>query len=98
VPIPVAQQDPNLIDCRKSQWVYAVQRLQAAAVAHSPHQQNAHALGFSIPCCGRRFCQESQVLHDALPFRTRIGRTVSSADAHVGDSVDFEILDECQSW
>ena len=33
-------------------------------------------------------------LEDGTPVKLRIGRTVSSADAHVGDSVDFEVLDE----
>lgn len=34
------------------------------------------------------------VLEDATPVRLRINRTVSSSDAHVGDTVDFEILDD----
>ena len=33
-------------------------------------------------------------LEDATPVRMRINRTVSSADAQVNDTVDFEILDE----
>src|SRR5438128_2235797 len=33
-------------------------------------------------------------LEDGTPVKLRIGRTVSSADAHVGDTVDFEVLDE----
>lgn len=35
-----------------------------------------------------------QVLRDGTPIRIRINRTVSSADAKVGDNVDFEVLDE----
>ncbi len=34
------------------------------------------------------------VLEDGTPVKLRIGRTVSSADAHVGDTVDFEVLEE----
>lgn len=34
------------------------------------------------------------VLEDATPVRLRINRTVSSSDAHVGDTIDFEVLDD----
>lgn len=34
------------------------------------------------------------VLEDATPVRLRINRTISSADAHVGDTVDFEVLED----
>jgi hypothetical protein len=34
------------------------------------------------------------VLEDESPIRLRLNRTVSSADAHVGDTVDFETLDD----
>jgi PEGA domain-containing protein len=34
------------------------------------------------------------VLEDGTPVRMRINRTISSADAHVGDTVDFEILQD----
>jgi hypothetical protein len=33
-------------------------------------------------------------LEDGTPVKLRIARTVSSADAHVGETVDFEVLDE----
>ena len=33
------------------------------------------------------------VLEDETPVRLRLNRTISSADAHVGDTVDFEVLD-----
>jgi len=33
-------------------------------------------------------------LEDGTPVKLRIGRTVSSADAHVGETVDFEVLEE----
>jgi hypothetical protein len=34
------------------------------------------------------------VLEDATPVKIRINRTISSGDAHVGDTVDFEVLEE----
>jgi hypothetical protein len=34
------------------------------------------------------------VLEDETPIRLRLNRTVSSAEAHVGDTVDFEVLDD----
>src|SRR3989442_15032220 len=36
----------------------------------------------------------SPILEDGTPVKLRIGRTVSSADAHVGETVDFEVLEE----
>lgn len=42
------------------------------------------------------FCQAPQqaVLPEGTPLRMRMNRTVSSADAQVGDNVDFETLDD----
>ena len=34
------------------------------------------------------------VLQDGTPVRMRTGRNVSSADAHIGDTVDFEVLED----
>jgi hypothetical protein len=34
------------------------------------------------------------VLEEETPVRIRLNRTISSADAHVGDTVDFETLDD----
>jgi hypothetical protein len=34
------------------------------------------------------------VLEEETPVRLRLNRTISSADAHVGDTVDFETLDD----
>lgn len=34
------------------------------------------------------------VLEDGTPIKMRINRTVSSNDAHVGDTVDFEVLED----
>ncbi len=36
----------------------------------------------------------SPILEDGTPVKLRIARTVSSADAHVGETVDFEVLEE----
>jgi hypothetical protein len=33
-------------------------------------------------------------LEDSTPIKLRINRTISSADAHVGDTIDFEVLEE----
>jgi hypothetical protein len=38
--------------------------------------------------------QKGFVLEDETPVRLRLNRTISSADAHVGDTVDFEVLDD----
>jgi hypothetical protein len=37
---------------------------------------------------------EEFVLHDATPVRLRINRNISSADATLGETVDFEVLDD----
>lgn len=34
------------------------------------------------------------VLEDGTPVKLRINRTVSSGDAHVGDTIDFEVLED----
>ena len=34
------------------------------------------------------------VLEDGTPIKMRINRTISSADAHIGDTVDFEVLED----
>jgi hypothetical protein len=34
------------------------------------------------------------VLEDGTPVKLRINRTISSGDAHVGDTVDFEVLED----
>lgn len=38
--------------------------------------------------------QSPFVLHDGTPVRIRLNRNLSSADARVGDSVDFEVLED----
>src|SRR5207245_8928832 len=34
------------------------------------------------------------VLEDGAPVRLKTGRSISSADAHVGDTLDFEVLED----
>src|SRR6266404_5376364 len=34
------------------------------------------------------------VLEDGTPIKLRLNRNVSSADAHIGEGVDFEVLEE----
>ena len=34
------------------------------------------------------------MLEEETPVRLRLNRTISSADAHVGDNIDFEVLDD----
>ncbi|MFZ0731526.1 MAG: hypothetical protein WAM79_04300, partial [Candidatus Sulfotelmatobacter sp.] len=34
------------------------------------------------------------VLEDGTPVKLRINRTISSADSHVGDTIDFEVLED----
>ena len=42
----------------------------------------------------RSLVPQALQLEDGTPVKIRIARTVSSADAHVGDTVDFEVLEE----
>ena len=37
---------------------------------------------------------EQLVLQDGTPIRLRLNRNVSSADAKVGETIDFEVLDD----
>jgi hypothetical protein len=43
---------------------------------------------------GQSIAQTDFILEDGTPVRLRIARTVSSADAQVGETVDFEVLEE----
>jgi hypothetical protein len=57
----------------------------STAIQSAPAQPQSHPPGNS---------PKGFVLEDATPVRLRINRTISSADAHVGDTVDFEVLEE----
>jgi hypothetical protein len=41
--------------------------------------------------------EEDLVLHDGTPVRLRLSRTLSSADARSGDTIDFEVLDDVKA-
>lgn len=58
----------------------------AASTAQQPAQQEAQTTSLTST--------KGFVLEEGTPVRLRINRTVSSADAHVGDTVDFEVLDD----
>jgi len=71
--------------------------IQAPAVPpeHPPEQQTAQ------PAAPQQTAETSNftsakgfVLEEATPVKLRFNRTVSSADAHVGDTVDFEVLQD----
>jgi hypothetical protein len=54
--------------------------------AQAPVQAQATQTDFSS--------KKGFVLEDEMPVRLRLNRTISSADAHMGDTVDFETLDD----
>src|SRR3954454_949616 len=57
--------------------------------------QSAQSEAVAQPASGSsRTIPRGFVLEDGTPVKLRINRTISSADAHVGDTVDFEVLDE----
>jgi hypothetical protein len=62
---------------------------QQSAPAAVPAQTQDQAAPASNPGPPKGF-----VLEDATPIKLRINRTISSADAKVGDTVDFEVLEE----
>jgi hypothetical protein len=62
---------------------------QAPAVT-SPQQPAAQAQGTQTDFISKK----GLVLEDETPVRLRLNRTISSADAHTGDTVDFETVDE----
>jgi hypothetical protein len=58
----------------------------AAPPQASPQTQTAQSPGVTSP--------KGFVLEDGTPVKLRINRTISSADAHVGDTVDFEVRED----
>ncbi|HYM76685.1 MAG TPA: PEGA domain-containing protein [Candidatus Dormibacteraeota bacterium] len=55
----------------------------------APQQPAAEQTGSSNYTSAKGF-----VLEDGTPVKLRINRTISSGDAHVGDTVDFEVLED----
>lgn len=61
-----------------------------AAVASPAQSQTSEQ-----PAAGPNYTSaKGFVLEDGTPVKLRISRTVSSGDAHVGDTIDFEVLEE----
>src|SRR5579859_4690741 len=61
-------------------------------VAVSPAEQPPTA---EQPATGPNYTSaKGFVLEDGTPVKLRINRTVSSADARVGDTIDFEVLED----
>ncbi|MGA8152756.1 MAG: PEGA domain-containing protein [Terriglobales bacterium] len=69
----------------------AASQTPAASTAQQPPQQAVHPQAAS----STNFTStKGFVLEEGTPVRLRINRTISSSDAHVGDTVDFEVLDD----
>ena len=62
--------------------------------APSPNQQPTQQTEQAQPTKTDFTSNKGFVLEDETPIRLRLNRTVSSAEAHVGDTVDFEVLDD----
>jgi PEGA domain len=61
----------------------------------STAQQPAQPAPVQVPPTQTDFTSKKGfVLEDDTPVRLRLNRTISSADEHVGDTVDFETLDD----
>lgn len=64
----------------------------SAASSGRPNQQTPEPVQSSAPKTSG--APKGFVLQDGTPVRLRIGRTVSSSDAHEGETVDFEVLED----
>jgi hypothetical protein len=64
------------------------------ATAAAPEQQTAQPAAPQQAEGSNFTSAKGFVLEEATPVRLRFSRTVSSADAHVGDTVDFEVLQD----
>ncbi len=65
------------------------------ATAGAPAPQTAQPAAPQPPADTSNFTSaKGFVLEEATPVKLRFNRTVSSADAHVGDTVDFEVLQD----
>src|SRR5260370_40139173 len=64
----------------------ATSRTPGTSTAQQPVQQQPAQTTFTST--------KGFVLEEETPVRLRLNRTISSADAHVGDNVDFEVLDD----
>jgi hypothetical protein len=66
----------------------------AAAQPPSTTQSSAQQAVQAQPTQTDFTSKKGFVLEDETPIRLRLNRTISSADAHVGDTLDFEVLDD----
>jgi hypothetical protein len=61
----------------------------------TPQPQSSPQVTVSVPDTAKApQAVNTSILSEGTPVRMRINRTVSSADAHVNDNVDFETLDD----
>ena len=66
------------------------------AQTQTPQPQSPTQVTVSVPQSATKAppTVNKSILSEGTPVRMRINRTVSSADAHVNDNVDFETLDD----
>jgi len=75
--------------------VLAGQTSGAQDTTAPPQPQTAQPVAPQSPAETSNFTSaKGFVLEEATPVKLRFNRTVSSADAHVGDTVDFEVLQD----
>src|SRR5260370_514851 len=76
-------------------YVLAGQTGSTQAPAATPQQPTAQPAAPQEPAETTNFTSaKGFVLEEATPVKLRFNRTVSSADSHVGDTVDFEVLQD----
>jgi hypothetical protein len=64
------------------------------AQQNHPPAPNTQAQASSATDTAKTLLPGQFILQDGTPIKLRLNRNVSSADAHVGDSVDFEALED----
>jgi hypothetical protein len=75
-------------------WTLAAQSGASQTPAASTTQQSAQPAVPEQSTQTNFTSKKGFVLEDETPVRLRLNRTISSADAHAGDTVDFETLDD----
>src|SRR5580700_9589671 len=75
-------------------WASMAQTPGAQASSASTGQQPAQPVVQDQSTHTDFISKKGFVLEDKTPVRLRLNRTISSAEAHVGDTVDFEVLDD----
>ena len=75
-------------------WFLSSQLVAQAEQAQTSRSTNLSAASQASTETSNFTSAKGFVLEDALPIRLRFNETVSSADARVGDTVDFEVLQE----